>query len=214
MTFRWVCFLEFLSLFGRDQITAIIGHIVLGDRTSHGGTVTSADPTWTINGQPIARVGDEVSCPRCRRTSIIVTSRFPSVIDSGQAAAFDQDRTDCGAVLYSRHNGHAGYDDGAGSAGNAAAVHPTGYQPEQALQFQEHFILRDSATGRPLAGWSYLVRTSEGQEVKGTTDVEGRTDVIWTGSPEPVEVTASPPVAKSKDPYHYGHDSPANYKGL
>ena len=33
---------------------AIIGFIVMGDRTSHGGVVMSGDPTWTVDGQPIA----------------------------------------------------------------------------------------------------------------------------------------------------------------
>jgi uncharacterized Zn-binding protein involved in type VI secretion len=62
---------------------AIIGFIVLGDRTSHGGTVISADPAWTIDEQPVARVGDKVSCPRCKRTSTIVSSRFSVVWTTG-----------------------------------------------------------------------------------------------------------------------------------
>ena len=88
---------------------SIIGFIVLGDRTSHGGVVISGDPTWTIDGQPVARQGDKVTCPRCKRVSTIVSSRFPTVIDLGKPMAYDQDMTDCGAVIYSRHNNHAGY---------------------------------------------------------------------------------------------------------
>jgi uncharacterized Zn-binding protein involved in type VI secretion len=91
---------------------SIIGFIVIGDRTSHGGEVISGDPTWTIDGIPVARVGDKVSCPRCERVSTIISSRFPALTDNGVPVAYDQDRTeDCGAVLYSRHNGHAGWDD-------------------------------------------------------------------------------------------------------
>ena len=36
----------------------------LGDQTSHGGVVISASATHTIEGVGIARVGDQVSCPK------------------------------------------------------------------------------------------------------------------------------------------------------
>jgi uncharacterized Zn-binding protein involved in type VI secretion len=199
---------------------AIIGFIVLGDRTSHGGAVISADPTWTIDNQPVARVGDKASCPRCKRTVTIVTSRFQMMIDMGQAAAFDQDRTDCGALLYSRHNGHAGHDDGLGdtaatsaaspaTVGAAAAEEP--YSSKTAPRFEEHFVLRDSATGEPLKGWLYSVITADGRQIEGETDQQGRTQVVWTDSPEPVQITARPPARPDDDPYHFAEGS---YSGL
>ena len=53
--------------------------IVLGDTTTHGGTVITAwgEGRWTIDGKPVACVGDKVICPatdprqyrRHRRTS-------------------------------------------------------------------------------------------------------------------------------------------------
>jgi uncharacterized Zn-binding protein involved in type VI secretion len=98
---------------------SIIGFIVVGDTTSHGGTVITGDPTWTIDGIPVARVGDTVFCPLCQRTTVIVSSRFPTLTDNGMPAAYDQDHTDCGAVLYSRHNGHVGWDDGGAESGAA-----------------------------------------------------------------------------------------------
>lgn len=199
---------------------AIIGFIVLGDRTSHGGAVISADPTWTIDGQPVARVGDKASCPRCKRTVTIVTSRFSMMIDMGQSATFDQDRTDCGALLYSRHNGHAGHDDGlvaaaatsaSSPAATSAAAAEESYMPRKAPRFEEHFALRDSATGELLKGWLYSVTTAEGQQFEGETDQQGRTQVVWTDSPEPVQIKATPPTRPSDDPYHYAEDS---YSGL
>lgn len=196
---------------------AIIGFIVLGDRTSHGGAVISADPTWTIDGQPVARVGDKASCPRCKRTVTIVTSSFSTMIDMGHPAAFDQDRTDCGALLYSRHNGHAGHDDGQGSAAATSAATPAAlhaeetYTSREAPRFEEHFILRDSATGEPLKNWLYTITTVEGQQVEGETDKQGRTQVVWTTSPEPIQITAKPPDRPNDDPYHYAENS---YRGL
>ena len=37
--------------------------IVLGDKTSHGGTVISCAPTTDTLGKGWARVGDMVACP-------------------------------------------------------------------------------------------------------------------------------------------------------
>lgn len=43
--------------------------IVLGDKTSHGGTVISADLTVDIHGKYIARVGDMTVCPNAKGLS-------------------------------------------------------------------------------------------------------------------------------------------------
>lgn len=190
---------------------AIIGFIVLGDRTSHGGVVVSGDPTWTIDGQPIARVGDKVTCPRCKRVSTIVSSRFPTVIDLGRPVAYDQDMTDCGAVIYSRHNNHAGWGE-KGSDDEAAATPIEDYVPKQAPRFQEHFVLRNNETGEPLAGVPYTIKTGDGKTFEGETDAQGRTDVVWTDSPLPVEVVAHPKPTEDADPYHYGENM--DYSGL
>ncbi|WGG52411.1 PAAR domain-containing protein [Rugamonas sp. DEMB1] len=77
----------------------VIGFIVLGDRTSHGGTVISCSTNRYINGIRAARMGDIVMCPRCKRATKIITSRFPKSKDDGIPAAFDMDMTDCGARL-------------------------------------------------------------------------------------------------------------------
>ena len=68
-----------------------------GDRTTHGGTVVSADPTYDIYGKNVARVGDKVVCPRCKGTFPIVTGA-PDVW-SGQNIARQDDMTSCGAKL-------------------------------------------------------------------------------------------------------------------
>ncbi|MDR0702167.1 MAG: PAAR domain-containing protein, partial [Azoarcus sp.] len=48
--------------------------IVLGDTTSHGGTVITANSRMTIDGKPVACVGDLVVCPRCSGTHVILGS--------------------------------------------------------------------------------------------------------------------------------------------
>lgn len=42
------------------------GVIRLGDSTDHGGKVISASSTTIIQGKPLARIGDMVSCPKKR----------------------------------------------------------------------------------------------------------------------------------------------------
>lgn len=39
--------------------------IVLGDKTTHGGEVITASEHFSLLGTPVARVGDQVSCPKC-----------------------------------------------------------------------------------------------------------------------------------------------------
>lgn len=170
--------------------------------------MVSGDPTFTIDGQPVARVNDMVSCPRCKRMATIVSSRFPTVIAHGKPVAYDQDMTNCGAIIYSRHNNHAGWkEDNEGEA----VSHIEDYIPHQAPRFQEHFILRNNGTGEPLAGVPYTIRTDDGKVYKGQTDAQGRTDVVWTDSAKPIEFIAHPKHLDNDDPYHYAGQS---YEGL
>ena len=37
---------------------------VFGDATDHGGKAISGSPVHTVDGPPIARLGDEVDCPQ------------------------------------------------------------------------------------------------------------------------------------------------------
>lgn len=192
---------------------SIIGFIVMGDRTSHGGTVISGDITFTIDGRPVARVGDKVFCPRCKVMATIATSRFPSIFDLGQTMAYDQDSTSCGALVYSRHNNHAGWDDGGAestpaSSPTAAAVDE--YQPSGPLRFREHFILHDDA-GKIAANVPYSATTGEGNTFEGETDSEGRTGVIWTDSPDAVDVKVLPKASATDDPYHYSENETDSY---
>lgn len=74
--------------------------IVIGDTTSHGGTVISGAPTTDTEGKRIARIGDSVTCPRKGHggTTVIVTGD-PTVIIDGSPAARHGDLTACGATL-------------------------------------------------------------------------------------------------------------------
>jgi uncharacterized Zn-binding protein involved in type VI secretion len=76
--------------------------IVVGDKTSHGGTVVEGAPSTTTGGKAIARVGDKVTCPRKGhgKTTVIATGDPTCLID-GKPAARHGDKTACGATLIS-----------------------------------------------------------------------------------------------------------------
>ena len=72
--------------------------ITMGDRTSHGGTVISADFTFDIYGKFVARVGDLTVCPRCKG-KFPITTGAEDMTSLGPAVARDGDKTACGATL-------------------------------------------------------------------------------------------------------------------
>ncbi len=74
--------------------------IVIGDATSHGGTVVGGSSSSDSQGKQIARVGDKVTCPRKGHggTTVIATGD-PTVIIDGNPAARHGDLTACGATL-------------------------------------------------------------------------------------------------------------------
>lgn len=74
--------------------------IVVGDKTSHGGTVIEGAPTTDTNGVRIARVGDKVTCPkRGHGGTTVIVSGDPTCLIDGQPAARHGDMTACGATL-------------------------------------------------------------------------------------------------------------------
>ena len=75
--------------------------IVMGDRTSHGGTVITADFTCDINGKYMARVRDMVVCPKCKGIFAINSGADDMVDGEGRGYARHLDTTDCGARLIS-----------------------------------------------------------------------------------------------------------------
>lgn len=76
--------------------------IVVGDKTDHGGVVIQGCIGTDTAGKPIARVGDQVTCPKKGHggTTVIATGD-PSCVIDGRPAARHGDKTACGATLLS-----------------------------------------------------------------------------------------------------------------
>jgi uncharacterized Zn-binding protein involved in type VI secretion len=170
--------------------------IVLGDRTSHGGTVVGASGSTDTHGQRIARVGDMVSCPKkgCRGLFPIVQGDASMLID-GAAAAYQGCKTACGAILIASQSvsttrpgsAAAGAQEASAPAAalaarGAAAISDTRaarYQDEpldeSGERFRGRFQVLDLATGQPVAGQAVRVRSTDGHHIAGSTDAEGYT---------------------------------------
>ncbi|MEZ0469766.1 PAAR domain-containing protein [Luteimonas salinilitoris] len=73
--------------------------IVVGDQIDHGGTVVSGSTATDIQGKPVARIGDRVTCQRHGPTTIAAGD--PTMIVDGQPVARQGDKTACGATLIS-----------------------------------------------------------------------------------------------------------------
>lgn len=74
--------------------------ICKGDKTSHGGEVLEGNPSFNIEGVPVALVGHRVSCPKCVGEQSIVEGDS-NVNVFGLFVALEGMKTSCGATLIS-----------------------------------------------------------------------------------------------------------------
>ncbi|MBA3596209.1 MAG: PAAR domain-containing protein [Methylibium sp.] len=76
--------------------------IVVGDKTDHGGEVIQGSASTDAAGKPMARVGDQVTCPKKGHGgTTVIASGDPSCMIDGRPAARHGDKTACGATLLS-----------------------------------------------------------------------------------------------------------------
>lgn len=77
------------------------GVIRLGDPTTHGGKVISAQGRTVVMGKTVARVGDSCTCPIPGHGICVIVQGHPAIKLDGIAVAFDGYKTTCGAALIS-----------------------------------------------------------------------------------------------------------------
>ena len=76
--------------------------IRLGDPTSHGGKVINSSATHiTVDGKPVALVGDKCICPINGHQDCSIASGNSQHTVNGKAVAYEGDKTTCGASLIS-----------------------------------------------------------------------------------------------------------------
>ncbi|UWX70358.1 PAAR domain-containing protein [Burkholderia gladioli] len=150
-----------------------------GDATSHGGRVLTCDPTHTVDGKPLALIGDMAACPRCGGVFPIVKVRTElNMTFGGRAVACEGDMTACGATLIASQ-GTATASPTSGPSGSTSASIGAGLsvlsKPASDGPQRGRFQVLDDDTGQPVAGHPYTVTGSNGQTISGTTDADGYT---------------------------------------
>lgn len=156
----------------------------------------TGDPTLVIVDRPVARIGDLVSCPRCKRKSRIVSGA--ATLHDGQRVALHDDTTDCGARLLASQwdvtYGDESHDHARANLHGMPAFDSTEEaQPTASwLAAEDPFVLRfravNPATQVPLRRRPYVVTRRDGTQHGGLTDSEGYTADIEAIGPEPVAV--------------------------
>ena len=169
--------------------------IVLGDKTTHGGTVISCGLTTDTLGRGWARVGDMVSCRRCRGV-FPISQGDSNLTDDGKPVAFHGCKVACGASLIASQ-GHTVTEPSGGGASGAGKASSGAFAPhfgaigadkaaryfDEALngaarRFRGRFQVLDLATGEPVVGLAVRVRSTSGQCFSDNTDAEGCTQWV------------------------------------
>ncbi|WP_179708541.1 PAAR domain-containing protein [Paraburkholderia bryophila] len=139
-----------------------------GDTTSHGGTVLPSGAVTIFYGKPISFVGTMVVCPKCKGVFPIVTTRNPRMTFGGKHAAFDGDKTACGATLIaSQQTATANIPTGVGMGAKQEVGDPT-------QTYKGRFQVLDR-NGQHVPNKPYSLRTADGGTVSGKTDADGYT---------------------------------------
>lgn len=167
---------------------------MLGDKTDHGGTVIEGDTTSVVGGKPIARLGDKVSCPKCKGVYPIVEG-VADTLYSDKPVAIHGHRTSCGAILIGSQTLLTVSVEVSGlqsaqeqvkelTLSANATVSKAGPQGKtlggQEGGYDRQFQLFDELTGAPLAKQRYRLIGPLGAH-EGVTDGDGFTASIHTG---------------------------------
>lgn len=182
--------------------------IVIGDQTDHGGVVVGATMTTDTHGKRLARVGDQVTCPKKGHGTTVIVTGDPTMIVDGAPVARHGDKCACGATLISSQvvSTVGGGGGGGSSAGVSANAAQAGVSRAAGLissllpenhDYDIHFVVRDEDTGQPLPKVSYKITLEDGRSITGVTDARGLTDTISSNTKQKATLEV----------HHYGNDS-------
>jgi uncharacterized Zn-binding protein involved in type VI secretion len=77
----------------------MVAPIRLGDPTSHGGVVETAQSQTNLMGKALACVGDKCSCPLPGHNNCVIAEGDGNWLINGKPVALDGHKTSCGAIL-------------------------------------------------------------------------------------------------------------------
>jgi len=159
--------------------------IVLGDPTSHGGVVISAwgqdgPVPMTIDGIPVACIGDRVSCPKKGHSGsvIIQAAEGPVVELAGKPIARAGDKCSCGAVLE--------------SAGQSIATHSSDSEPPHPIT-----VLAEERKAREAAEAAKGIQTADAtpgisaEEARMLAEQQKEDKTCKCGGPHPLKIVGN-----------------------
>ena len=157
--------------------------IVVGDQTDHGGVVVEGSGMTDTHGKRIARVGDQVTCPKTGHGTTVIVTGDPTMIIDGKAAAREGDKCACGATLIAGQRVSTTGDGEssntpANSSGVFARYASSTNDTDTGHSHDIHFLVTDETTGKPLIHTPYRLTLEDGTSVTGRTDGQGLTRKI------------------------------------
>jgi len=171
--------------------------IVIGDPTDHGGVVVGASGTTDTHGKRIARVGDQVTCPKKGHGTTVIVSGDPTMIIDGMPAARHGDKCACGATLIASQNVSTTLDGGASNpaeasqaqkaAAMAAGLSSPAVREKVTFEFDEQTKLVVDGDTATLVGVPWFIRTQDGRTFSGRLDEQGQLPRVITDSEQQYE---------------------------
>ena len=158
--------------------------IVIGDQTDHGGVVIGSTMTTDTHGKRLARVGDQVTCPKKGHGTTVIVTGDPTMIVDGAPVARHGDKCACGATLISSQV-VSRIGDGGGGGGHRAGHTDSGLSgmatfssaavtSSQDDDLEQLFVMLDEH-GNPASGFSYRLDDSHSKLHEASIGSSGMT---------------------------------------
>lgn len=163
-------------------------YLVRGDKADNGAVIVGGSSSYSWHSKPVAREGDAVYCPVCKRPGVIVCvgPRIPSR-DRGKEVALSGDICACGCrpapvfhasrpftmTITADHIAKLRVAMPSGFAATTQALHSG-----EPASYDQRIQLLDEGSGRPLANWRYRLIGDTGTH-EGHTDSNGFTTPVF-----------------------------------
>ncbi|MEM5433530.1 PAAR domain-containing protein [Cupriavidus oxalaticus] len=166
-------------------------YLIKGDKADNGAVIVGGSPDVTYHGIPVAREGDPVFCPVCKRSGVIacIGPRWP-YSDKGKEMALSGDICVCGCLkppvfFASRpYTMNMTAEDAARHSVAYASVNMTSTDSlVDGEVIEEYFEIVDGSTGKPAEGYLYDLYSNGSRIQHKARFLSGRTvDMKGKGS--------------------------------
>jgi hypothetical protein len=154
-----------------------------GDPTTTGGFFIAFSSTIHDDGRQVALHGDEATCGNCEGAHKI-HGTGEGMSERNRCVVVDGDMVLCpckrNRVVIGRNPGI--FLEVSSGSGNPRSTRSSSFASSSSVAsvFDEEYVLRDRASGKPLANVLYRFISDSGISVEGVTDAAGRTRRITT----------------------------------